>query len=469
MASTTKESNVQKLSNLKAIKFLDLNDDCIFAIFEKLSIADLGSMSITCKRLNELASSFFLRKHPNERITIRQKYAQLLIDENHLKYFTKLIKNIRIKSGRIDIQYVFDIVSTKFCENLDSLELETSLQFQKNDGAAIATQLSTIKHLKVENSRKKSDIFNGLLKYCKNLKDLTIMPICDTDNKNNWFYHSYPTVESLTIAASERDNYKPFQKIAYDFLQRNPQLKQLKFTYEAKSTIKIWLNKGEINRFSLIYLGYMTNTKSSVIEDVKIFTKNALCAGQKTIQWFEIGFPININLSDTIGSTTIHYINLNEILPATFAINSFQPIHCLDILIIYHSKRAELLDNAQFDEDYEDIKVRNAVNTNLNQFLNDISMRLLHLEKVTLTVSFHNQCSFKEIVKPLVCNLKKLKELNLIKMAGSFEHYQYDLIELNTDRKLLKDASRIQIKANGINNSAFITSDNSLIDFQTIH
>ena len=85
-------------TKLHKAEFLDLNDDCIESIFDRCSLDTLCSLSLTCKRINRLAKSYFNRKYTNHRMEITNELAGPTVNysENYVKCFASKIRNIRI-------------------------------------------------------------------------------------------------------------------------------------------------------------------------------------------------------------------------------------------------------------------------------------------------------------------------------------------------------------------------------------
>lgn len=120
MALEAKRIKIEESSPpAREMQFMDLNDDCIFEIFERLTQTDLCSMSFTCKRIQTLAFDQFERQYPEQFITIEtnEKDGEILIDSNHngqhVKYFSKFIQNVRLNGSWSDTKQLFDFVKTE--------------------------------------------------------------------------------------------------------------------------------------------------------------------------------------------------------------------------------------------------------------------------------------------------------------------------------------------------------------------
>lgn len=55
--------NKRKMAKQPAKNLLDLNDDCLFAIFERADVMDLANVAQSCKYLEPIAFNIFQRKH----------------------------------------------------------------------------------------------------------------------------------------------------------------------------------------------------------------------------------------------------------------------------------------------------------------------------------------------------------------------------------------------------------------------
>lgn len=443
MESAAKKPKLEKSPCEKKTQFLDLNDDCIFGIFEKLSPCDLCSISFTCRRMKELALKSFQLKFPKQHIYIegksttinkkkRQEVKFIEDQEKYLKYFSKAIREFRIKTRDTDIGHTFKFVKENCNENMKVLELDIDAELNENDGEVIAKQLKSVHNLTIESNRS-SDIYGGLLKYCENLKELTNK--CPHANEN-WITQSYPNLESLIIYSDQFKTEEKHNKIAYDFLQQNPQLKKLKYYVILDKIIELLLDYGEIQRFSLLCCDVAT-TQDQIYETLNTFTRNIFQVEQQPIPWFEIGFSINQS-------------NRIERLETLFAIDLFQHINSLHLRICFNP-----------DDQYR--------NVSLCDFFNKLASQQKYLEEITLTFIQMFMPSFKEIVQPFVRNSPKLKQIVLNSHIHRKLYLLYrpnDLIELNADRMKIQKASRTHIKILAKNEVNVIVPKNSLIDLE---
>lgn len=53
-------------NEVKIDYFTSLIDDCMFNIFDRLTLHDLCNISKTCVSLRDIAGQYFIRKYPNE-------------------------------------------------------------------------------------------------------------------------------------------------------------------------------------------------------------------------------------------------------------------------------------------------------------------------------------------------------------------------------------------------------------------
>lgn len=93
---STLQQKEQQTDNLSL-----LNHDCLYEIFDYLSLSDLCSVGMTCKVLKGVAGTFFARNYPNElanEITIAEHTGEFRFrhPQNWVISFSQVIQNVRI-------------------------------------------------------------------------------------------------------------------------------------------------------------------------------------------------------------------------------------------------------------------------------------------------------------------------------------------------------------------------------------
>lgn len=167
---TTKTSQFTEL--------LDMNDDCILAICERLDLSGLQSMKATCMRLYRLASGHFQRKYTDKRIDVdckRKKPLEFKIASEYQQHFHSDIRNVRINGRNARMNHIFKFITANVCANLKHLQLDNFRGIiSEKYGKIIDVQLKQVQSISINNFQTTSDIYEGLLGHCDNLQILSI-------------------------------------------------------------------------------------------------------------------------------------------------------------------------------------------------------------------------------------------------------------------------------------------------------
>lgn len=413
------------------LKFLDLNDDCIFAIFERISLDDLCSMTFTCNRLRDLAFDHFKRKHPNEYIVISVKYSRVTgkfpvafanYQPKYLKYFTKYIQNVELVGDRYEVKRLFNFIKEECCINLKTLDLYISAKLDSRHGKQIADQLNGLERLTIQGFRGTCEIYNGLLKYCKNLNSLTIKPFWD--GTTDWMDHEYPTLKKLNLQFQyDLNHLERFKEMANEFFRKNPQIKD--FTCGGIVLVKAILqNVNDIERLVIDF--YENENPNDLVEDLKIYHRKSPI---KSLELNVLNFDATQKIDELINLNVVHPIN---------GIN-IHIQHDVDCTAIMHLKQLKQLK----------LHFSNSGLNRVNVILNEISKNAPKLYKVELTAGYmfindKRAILFTDLSMPFVQNSLELKELTLDFGHTPIKSHQNDLIRLNAVRKI-REASRMII------------------------
>lgn len=204
------EQHMEVESN--ATEFMDLNDDVMYALFQRLPLADLCSISQTCQRLQQLSGNYFQRKYPNNRLDIeiynwsacgadvKPKWEfRLQPNEEYAKAFAGYIRNVSLFMYNYETDPIdaFVYLKANCYENLRELVLYRIAGTSKKYGELIKKQLKTLESIKFENCYIR-DIYSAFLKHSPALKQIEIK---EGRNQNgcvmDWTKHRYPQLKSF--------------------------------------------------------------------------------------------------------------------------------------------------------------------------------------------------------------------------------------------------------------------------------
>lgn len=189
------------------LKFLDMDDDCIEAICNRLALDDLCSFSQTCKRVYNLTNRYFNRTYKNHRLEIVNKSSGPRVNTNecYAKCFPSSIRNIRITSEYWNLNPInlFTFLRFNCCENLNELEFDT-INFSGNQsyGDQIQLQLAHLTTISFINCTT-FDIYDGFLRHCQQLEHLLVKEEKPIRMNCAWMLHRYSHLKSLVYHAPE--------------------------------------------------------------------------------------------------------------------------------------------------------------------------------------------------------------------------------------------------------------------------
>lgn len=206
---------------------LNMDNDCIESICDWLSLNDLCSFSLTCKRIYKLANQYFYRQYKNHRMEIVNELSGPRINtkECYAKCFRANVRNIRITSVYWNVKpiHLFTFLRMNCCENLQELELDTiNLKSGQPYGEQMLTQLEHLTTISFINCSV-YDIYNGFLRYCNGLKRLVVKEEKSIRMNCTWMFHVYPHLESLIYYVPECYNVPPLT----EFFRLNPRVKRV--------------------------------------------------------------------------------------------------------------------------------------------------------------------------------------------------------------------------------------------------
>lgn len=180
------------------VEFLSMNDHCIDEICEWLPLNTLASLGMTCKRLNQITSSYFRRKHPTKSL-LMMKYngeVNLYPDQLYVQCFSETFRNIVIHGNDLK---VFQYAVAKFKKS----QLKKVCICAANLTMAHIECISGIlEHAEIVEFIRCtfSGSLNEILKHCSNMKHLAIKSVteCQDHGRHNaWLLENHPKLKHL--------------------------------------------------------------------------------------------------------------------------------------------------------------------------------------------------------------------------------------------------------------------------------
>lgn len=310
----------------KQLKFLDMDDDCIETICNRLALDDLCSFSLTCKRVYNLTNRYFNRKYKNHRMEIVNKSSgpRVTTGECYAKCFPSSIRNIRITSMYWNLNPInlFTFLRLNCCENLNELEFDTiNFGAQQSYGDQIRVQLAHLTTISFINCTT-FDIYNGFLRHCQHLEHLLVKEEKPIRMNCAWMLHRYPHLKSLVYHASECYNVPRLT----EFFRLNGHIKNigcsgngpvLNSIANANITLDhLWLRIEHASLFGAIFERLQSMCQQKIVQHLKL-----------DFGWYVIFTPeMTSNLATLAASNTAKTLDGLSFASRELQLISYHPI-----------------------------------------------------------------------------------------------------------------------------------------------
>lgn len=238
----------------KVKNILMLNDDCFFAILDKLRLDDLCAMGRTCERLQRLCGDYFSRYHKNKAVNIyygRRTHMNIYgihitpITEKYFKCFP--VQNWIFDKSDKDYNKSKPQQLVDFYEGCNLAPIKTILFYrhalEDGHGCILADLLENVEsvafsHMKIHMGKLNKTI----LKFMPNLKELTLLSFVFLfGQQGDWWNKSYPTLERFSWYLTTNGEI-PFAKFE-QFLGLNPNIKFISLRSKSVRTIEKLIEK----------------------------------------------------------------------------------------------------------------------------------------------------------------------------------------------------------------------------------
>lgn len=390
-----KPSNTTKKTESSTLTaFLDMDDDCILAICDRLDLSGLQSMRATCLRLYRLASGHFQRKYADKRIDVDCKRSEPLnfkIAGEYQKHFHSDIRNVRINGRNAAMHHIFKFITANVCANLKHLQLDNFRGvFSEKYGHVIKDQLKQVQCLTINNFQTASDIYEGLLENCENLQEFSIRT--EQDGDADWLIHNYPRLKRISFDFRDKYHRKKFDKFAAQFFQLNQQLHTI--TCTNADTMRTVLMK--IKRIDRVVL------KFESFEEIEQVYGALIAFCEREMGWLEVVCPAECRHDREKTITMLNRLaNVNRLQ----SIRKLTVQYLADVLYGF-TPRIESLERLEVLVDYDDVEHEQWLE-NIVQYTNLIDLHLAFTSPFSLLVSIH------PLVEPIIRCLPKLKSIHL--------------------------------------------------------
>lgn len=420
-SSTSLSSSSSSESNESNI-FLNLNGECIEAIFGFLPLDDLCSLSLTCKLAFKLTNQYFYRYYKNHGMEILNKSygPTITLHDNYVKYFRSNIRNIRLTSNYSNLYALpmFTFLRLNCCENLQELEIDAiNLQPTELYGHEILAQLKNLTTISFINCCSTYDIYNGFLRYCHNLKHLNVKNDKLTTINSKFLQKFYPNLVSFGFYVPELIRYHNSLRI---FFEKNPHIRNI----ASHQRIMSYISVSNINLDNLVVQIVHVDYLANIFDDLK-----SMCE-ENRIRRLRLEFDYDLQFSQDI---TDYLVQLEQLttLDLSFIIvelklKFYRPI---THQILYNVKRLGL----EIGRPIDDI------------VFHVLAVTLPNLEEIYLQPWFKNCIiNFRPSIGTFAAKFKKLKSVVIYSIDPAIVPPDA-IIEMNYWRKKLSQACPLTI------------------------
>ncbi|XP_031637709.1 uncharacterized protein LOC116350112 [Contarinia nasturtii] len=269
-----------------------LNDDCLFAFFERLHFSTLISVAKVCIRFNGIAKKAFSSKYKFGKINILDlewnRQPTLSQVKRFLNEFGSSITSLSLlkrsvgrytRRGIKDTGILLEMIN-KYCKSLNELEFE-SLEVHEQTLYEIRGLFERLEILRVHNL-KTASIFD-IISVCSELKILDLHFFSDIRDDGYFVLPNtiHPKLIEVNMRFPSKDAHL-YSKAIQRFTELNSKLKILKLWLAFKLVMTNLSKLNELNEFEIIleYSNFPTlimKTLSSPnvqIENLKLFIAN---------------------------------------------------------------------------------------------------------------------------------------------------------------------------------------------------
>lgn len=192
------------------LKLIGLIDDCLFEIFDYLSLDDLAHILATCKRLNEVAQSVFLRKFQQHPIEISSSCISAWHNGQHIT----CKQHSRREPNFLNFFHYFGKVITQL-----SIQFDKQLTASRLKGCLFNNCSETLTKLTMRGIDVNHD-FGVLTKKFPNVEELSLYSVDGTDIES--LLECFPSVTQLELVNCHKYNRVYSKRMNSTTLKRHP-------------------------------------------------------------------------------------------------------------------------------------------------------------------------------------------------------------------------------------------------------
>lgn len=213
-----------------AASIFKLNADCFEELLEYLSLKELHSLAQTCRRMQQIAGSYYQRTFTGINMLCKNDCISVgnILNLNGLDHF---VQTISIHNNLEQLDYV-----AANCHSLREITF-LGVEFTAEKIECIIGILANVETIKIRGGIIRSDLHDGLLQYCPQLKQLSLHNLTyNSKTPYAWLYRKYPRLESMELFGKDE---LPFNLLEI-FLNINSGIKR--FSTGAKRLMNFQMN-----------------------------------------------------------------------------------------------------------------------------------------------------------------------------------------------------------------------------------
>lgn len=394
--------------------FTALNDDCIFEVFRRLPIDDLGAVGRTCKKLKELAGNYIQRRHPElipKSLTIAMRNGIVNFDQkqSYIKCVSQCVETIEIILNENDSCDRFvQFIQVNCGKNVNKIKF-FGTNWTKKFGKGIKYVLRNVPNIEFYGC---TDNFDHILTKCQSIKHLVIY-IYKWEKLSKLPFKNYPSLETFQFDFLRIED-APWNQLA-TFFQRNQNVKRfvcMNFlkVLMIKHLLAIIIENGNIEELFIDIC--------MAVDFGELYNEFKMLADRPNFKSFEL------KLSDESTLRTVDVLaSLKSFTGLSLGKWSWSPTN-LSYVNPLKNLKVLRLDNCNLDE-----------STATAMALNLDSLEEFHYRMYNIQV--------KECIKPFVRYAKKLTEMDII--CDQVKDNHNDMPKLNDERRKLADARKLII------------------------
>lgn len=433
------QSNDDRLADPKCeMELMNLNDDCLLEIFQRLPLIDLCRMSEVCNRLKKLTSNCFKRKYPKlvfdemgiERNTDGNKIGEIVLQprSKHVKYFSQVMANVKIcfpSERDVDmVRYIRDK-----CQNLKRIIFDGGSLLQSY-GDDLKDVLKSVETIVFMQSVSQASYFDEILKHCPRIKHLILHETHGGNKMNEILLGKYSTLQHLKHIHEGTINVDNLNV----FFQQNPNVTMVTLYFcdlldgsneSALDLIRSVVTNGiHLVQLFLSFYGYYNWTR--ITSDIEALSERE-CFKHLELQFagFEAERMMEEHGSQIATFKCLHALHFKEFNNLELTLSTIGRLSALKKLHLH-------------DVHFED------VTPSLVKALPNLQQ--LHIIGLVDYVDYYHVLdyaySYNDLIELFVCHSAKLTNIYIF---GYVDGFCLDVDLLNEKRKNLKNAEKLTV------------------------